>query len=338
MTKTLLQQHFIFFTIHSHIYISPAKNPKRQYPRVPRADFSMNGYNSGEQPLIFIDIKTKSEHMICGTQYDVELQYFYLHQYGNLEAVAILGEVDEDLTKPNPVFQQILQYFQKQANRDKNACKEKQRRARALFRASKGSGKTDTSTPQDEPGFMEEQTETTLPFGSDDEVGESEPSKGDLYHTIMNRFLTIADHRDLRSKYAVDFVHPDHIWRTEWFIGYEGSTTFPPCSEKVNWRVLDTLFQITKAQLRQLRNIQFEHVDPNTCKLDSVHHNESNARPIERYKKGRYYRCTHKHYPSDLEREESGVREGYSDHKMWYGSEDRPFMKPAKGLGMGLGL
>lgn len=294
----------------------------------------MNGFNSGEQPLIWIDFKTLSEHKICGRQYDVELQYFYLHQYGNLEAVAILGKVDDKLTRRNPTFQRMLNYFQKQANRDENACKERQRRARALFRAGNGSGKSDMSTLQDEPGFMEEQTETALPFGSDDEVDEPEPepSKGDLYHNIKTKFLNIVDQRELRSRYAVDFYHKIDIWRTEWFIGYQGSTTFPPCSEKVNWRVLDTTFKITKSQLRQMRNIQFEHVDPNTCKLDSVHHNESNARPIERYKGGRYYRCTHRHYPSDLEREESGIREGYPNKDMWYGSEDQPYVQPAWGL------
>ena len=153
------------------------KKEKRRFPDVPRADFSVNGYNRGEQPLIFLDIKTKSEHKICGRRYDVELQYFYLHWYGNLEAVAVLGEVDENMSRPNRTFQQILNYFQRKANKDINACKEKQRRARALFRASKGSEKEDMSTLQDEPGSMEEQAET-----SDDAV--EEPGSGSGCKTV----------------------------------------------------------------------------------------------------------------------------------------------------------
>ena len=294
------------------------KKEKRRFPDVPRADFSVNGYNSGEQPLIFLDIKTKSEHKICGRRYDVELQYFYLHWYGNLEAVAVLGEVDENMSRPNHTFQQILNYFQRKANKDINACKEKQRRARALFRASKGSEKEDMSTLQDEPGSMEEQAET-----SDDAVDN---------HKIMTRFLNIVDRRDLSNRHEVNFYDPDDIWHSEWFIGYQGSVTFPPCSQKVNWRVMDVPFKISKAQFRQLRNIQFEHVNPNTCSFDSVHQNERNARPIQKYKGGKYYRCTHRHYPSDAEREDSGVRTGFSDRSKWYGPDKRPFMKPAKGL------
>ncbi len=95
---------------------------------------------------------------------------------------------------------------------------------------------------------------------------------------------------------------------------------------------MDVPFKITKGQLRQLRNIQFEHVNPNTCKLDSVHHNESNARPTKRHKGGKYYRCTHRDYPSDEEREESGVRTGWPDQSKWYGSDKRPWMQPFEGL------
>ncbi|KAL7438446.1 hypothetical protein ACHAXM_006241, partial [Skeletonema potamos] len=197
---------------------------ERQFPDPPRCDFSRNGYNSGEQPLAFVHVKTKSEHKICGKRYDVELQYYYLHSYGNLEAVSILGEVDEDMDSPNRSFQQILNYFQKKADQDLN----------------------------------------------------------------------------LKNQYTFDFYDPDDIWLSEWFIAYDGSTTYPPCSEKVNWRVMDVPFKIHRGQLRQLRNIQFEHVDPNTCRLDSVHYNESNARPIQSYKGGRYYRCTRRHYVVSL--------------------------------------
>lgn len=213
------------------------KKEKRRFPDVPRADFSVNGYNSGEQPLVFLDIKTKSEHKICGRRYDVELQYFYLHWYGNLEAVAVLGEVDENMSRPNRTFQQILNYFQRKANKDINACKEKQRRARALFRASKGSEKEDMSTLQDEPGSMEERDET-----SDDAV--EEPGSGSYYHKIMSRFLNIVDRRDLSNRHEVNFYDPDDIWHSEWFIGYQGSVTFPPCSQKVNWRVMDVPFKM----------------------------------------------------------------------------------------------
>jgi len=273
---------------------------ERQFPDPPRADFSRNGYNSGEQPLAFIDIKTKSEHKICGKRFDVELQYYYLHKYGNLEAVAVLAEVDENMERINRSFQQILDYFQRKANQDLNACKAKQRRARALFRASKGLGETEMSTLQDESDSMAEQTESSLQQLSVTEVNEAESSESNVHHKIITRLLDIVDQRELKNRYMFDFYNSDEIWHSEWFLAYDGSTTYPPCAQKVNWRVMDVAFKIHRGQLRQLRNIQFEHVDPNTCRLDSVHYNESNARPTQKYKGGRYYRCTHRHYPVSL--------------------------------------
>lgn len=287
------------FKERSNGYLSPKS--ERLGPDPPRADFSRNGSNSGEQPLIHIDIKTKSEHKICGKRYDVEMQYYYLHWYGNLEVAAVLADVDENMNIPNPAFQQILAAFQKKANQDLNACKAKQRRARALFRASKGLGETEIISALDESDSMEEH-ELSLQYGSDSDVYETESSESTrtLHHKIMSKFLNIVDQRDLNTRFAFDFYDPDYIWHSEWFIAYSGSVTYPPCQEKVNWRVMDTPFTITKAQLLQLRNISFEHVDPNTCRSDSVQHNQSNARPIQKYKGGKYYRCTHRHYPVSL--------------------------------------
>ena len=63
-------------------------------PFPPGADFARNGFNSGVQDLVNIDFKVRSEHRLCGKQYDAEMQLFYLHKYGNLEATSILIESD----------------------------------------------------------------------------------------------------------------------------------------------------------------------------------------------------------------------------------------------------
>ena len=316
--------------------------------------------------MTHIDIKTKSEHKICGRRYDVELQYYYLHQYGNFEATAILGKVELDgdgRNGKNKEFQQILNFFQKRADKDLSACKAKRRRARALLRASKASGDQKSSTPEEVSPI-----ESNFQGGSDhvsqtSELTSSKSTPG-LHHRVATRFLDILNQRELNKKYRFDFYDTD-IWRTEWFISYQGSMTYPPCAEKVTWRVLDTVFTISKAQYRQLKNIQFEHVNGDTCMYDSVHHDESNAREIQRYRGGKYYRCTRRHYvvsrlllqycctiffrfnpvtefipsifyyhhlQSDDEKKDSGRRRGYSSRSRWEGPDGMPFVKPAAGL------
>lgn len=329
----------------------------RPKPDVPRMDFAHNGFGSGEQPLIHLDVKTKSEHLICGTQYDVELQYFYLHQYGNLEVLAILGEVVPD-GKDNPSFQKILDFFQKKADQDHAQCNARKRRARALFLRAKASEDKD----EGESDSLNEPIKSSLLYGSDSEVIEHDASKSTgLYHRIITRLLNIVKHRELLNANVFDFYHSKDLLRTEWYIGYMGSLTYPPCAEETNWRIADVPFKLSYRQLRQLRNIQFKHQDPNTCKFNSVHYNLSNARPVKKYKGGKYYRCTRRNYvvsfsltlyskvillhvdtesdlnfdhksQSDRERKDSGNRYGFSSRNNWQGSDGEPFITPFPGI------
>ena len=82
-------------------------------PIPPGADFARNGLNSGVQDLVNIDFKVRSEHRLCGKQYDGEMQLFYLHKYGNLEAISILIDADGD---HNRHFQVMLDYFQEKVS------------------------------------------------------------------------------------------------------------------------------------------------------------------------------------------------------------------------------
>ena len=74
-------------------------------PLPPRADFSRNG--PGIQDLLHIDLKVKSEHRLCGKQYDAEMQLFYLHKWwGNFDEVYILIDVEDG--EHNGHFQMFL--------------------------------------------------------------------------------------------------------------------------------------------------------------------------------------------------------------------------------------
>ena len=98
-------------------------------PVPPRADFAMN---PGDDllDLLQIDLKVKSEHRLCGKQYDAEMQLYYIHKRGNLEAIALLIEIDGH---DNDHFQQLLDFFQAKFDDDKRSCQRKTLRARALL-------------------------------------------------------------------------------------------------------------------------------------------------------------------------------------------------------------
>jgi len=57
---------------------------------------------------------------------------------------------------------------------------------------------------------------------------------------------------------------------TEYFYGYEGRQTSPPCYGRVNWRIIDKPLKIANIQLHRLEKLIAKHVDPNTCKLATV--------------------------------------------------------------------
>lgn len=104
--------------------------------------------------------------------------------------------------------------------------------------------------------------------------------------------------------------------------------TEPPCFEGVKWRVIDVPMQISPGQYEQLKRLMFDHVDPDTCSKTSTHYEESNARPVQSYKGGAYYRCRRSDYVSDKERVASGKRRGFSDPKDWRGVGLLPYEEP----------
>jgi carbonic anhydrase len=86
-----------------------------------------------------------------------------------------------------------------------------------------------------------------------------------------------------------------------YFYGYGGSLTEPPCSEWVSWRVLDTPMQISSAQLNQMSNILFGHLDQD-CKRNNVQWQNSVARPTQSLNDRELWQCTRDDYESDVEK------------------------------------
>ena len=108
---------------------------ERKNPIPPRADFAHGGgYKVKFGDLLHIDIKVKSEHRLCGKQYDAEMQLHYSY-YGR-HASSLLIEVKDG--QQNDHFQELLDFFQAKFNEDETLCRSKQLRRRALFDKRRG--------------------------------------------------------------------------------------------------------------------------------------------------------------------------------------------------------
>jgi len=287
-------------------------------PWPPGVDFARNGFKTGHQDMIVTDFHVKSEHRLCGKQYDAEIQQYYVHKYGNLEAVAILVEANG---KHNEHFQIALDFFQTKFDRDRWMCKQKQSRARALLdRKSKLRGQS----PSSETAITVVEDEETPSF---DEVVEASHTSSSTFEKIHNRFLELI-HRETKEMKIWDPLEPGWMLRSIWFWGYNGSTTEPPCFERVKWRVVDVPMKISNAQYIQLKKLMFDHVDPDTCKKTSTHFEESNARPVQPNRGSGAYRCRRKDYTSDRERRASRRRGGFKDRANWRGVDLMPYIDP----------
>ena len=106
-----------------------------------------------------------------------------------------------------------------------------------------------------------------------------------------------------KSRVKWDPFQP-RIVNSIYFYGYGGSLTEPPCSEWVSWRILDTPMQISSAQLNQMNNILFGHLDQD-CKRNIVQWQHSVARPTQSLNDRELWQCTRDDYESDAEKNEN---------------------------------
>lgn len=288
-------------------------------PEPPGTDFAKNGFNTGVQDVIHIDIKVKSEHTLCGKQYDGEMQIFHLHGVErNLEATGILIEVDNTEGR-NPHMQKLIDFFKKKFDTDRRLCKNRKLLAKKVFDMSRREDRDGVSS-QLRGLKTEDSEEAEMTKPSD--IVQDNSTLG-----IANRFLNLLQRRTARD-WVWDPYEPWYILRTIHFWAYSGSITEPPCFEGVNWRIMDVPIKITYGQLIQLQKLMFDHVDPDTCMKTSTHYEESNARPVQPYRGGRNYRCRRRDYVSDRERKASGLRKGFNQEKFWCGVHLLPWVEP----------
>lgn len=262
-------------------------------PDPPHADFPYGWGTYAD--AIHVDIKIPSEHLIEGKRYPAEYQIWHMHHHKKRTPVACIM-VDTTKDKFNNHFQKALDEFQKVWDSNQAECleymKNSRRNGRKLTPRQQEAGEVAEANAHERRQRAEEFKSRNLQKqegGGDDSAGT--PGAWDPYHR--------------------------KIMKSIYFWGYDGSTTDPPCGEWVAWRIIDTPFDISLAQLEQMKNLLFNNVD-GKCVRTSVHHNESVARPLQDVNFRPVWRCTKDDFLSD---EEAG--------RLVYGNTEWPSSSPS---------
>ena len=256
-------------------------------------------FRGHQLPVTHVDIKVPSEHWMEGRQYIAEYQIFLIQNKAEKQrgapAVSVLFDLHPQNQK-NKRFQILLDAFQDVYDRDMAQCrarKRRQRRLGAFFGGKRGASEEDEldinrSTWLDEPEEEEDRFQQSL-------------REAERRAQNIRKF----------NPWTSDIV------RTLWFFGYEGSLTEPPCTEFIEWRVLDTPALISRKQYWQLRVLLFDHVGKN-CKKTSVHYQGSVARPIQPYNGRLVHRCMCRDFLGDRDRAKLGTnRCPWKDRDQW---------------------
>lgn len=227
-----------------------------------------------------------SEHTIAGRKYAAEYQIWLIQNKDSTRGAPAVS-VLFDLhpdDRRNQALQDVLDRFQLEWDADNAECNERRKRNRDL---------------------------------TEEEIT-----------TIRNTIASTSKSGDVNGRELQEggVFNPWHyeIIRSAWFYGYEGSLTEPPCSEFVEWRIIDAPAMISRDQLKQMQNLLFGHVDGN-CRRTSVHHNGSVARPIQPNLGRIVHKCMCRDFLGN------GYRKWYGRNRCWEGDEHVFHEKDAEG-------
>jgi len=191
-------------------------------------------FNQGwgyQLPVTHVDVKIPSEHWMEGKQYAAEYQIYLIQNrkaQRGAPVISILMDLDPD-DKPNAALQVALDRFQAEYDKDMAQCEARRRKERRLD-AILGE---EFDATQEQSTWLDEPEEEEVKFQS---------------------YLRRAQERQGGFKYFDPW--DAEIMRSIYFFGYEGSLTEPPCSEFLEWRIIDTPTTVSRKQLFQMKKVR----------------------------------------------------------------------------------
>jgi len=252
----------------------------------------------GDQlPVLHVDIKIPSEHTIEGKRFAMEYQVFLIQNWDRQRgapAFSVLFDVDpRDENRDNAHLQRVLNMWQMGFDADATTCEQQQQAG--------GRRTSDAERPATAEGGGDAASAEAFLRGNPDEKKKEEEERL----------------RELQKKGQIwnPWDH-EYIFTSEWFFGYEGSLTEPPCTSFVEWRVIDTPAYLSSRQLSQIKGLIFDHVDPNRgCAPNTQFHRDSVARPVQPLKGRNVHRCTCRDFLPKVD------RQWYDRNRCWEGDE-----------------
>jgi len=270
--------------------------------KLPTADFP-HGWG-GNMEALRVDVKIPSEHWLNGMEYVAEYQLYHLHHKKKRAPVISIMMDFHPLDKPNEHFQLALDEWQAVWQKDYLECELRERKERRA---------TET--------LMEKVKSWVAPASKQEELRQStildEPAE-ELEG--LRRNLRAARKMQEEATFAWDPYKKDEIMRSIHFFAYSGSLTEPPCTEFVDWRILDTPMLISRRQLFQMKTLLFKHRSvEGGCRPSSNHHMGSVARrPLQPLNRRQVYRCSCRDFLSDEDRDEILALDGMTEANATY--------------------
>jgi hypothetical protein len=222
--------------------------------------------------LVWMDLHARSEHVIEGKRYDAELQMIHAGlgaEDGQILAVSLL--IEATASADNLEFEWMLQQWAQVAEQEAQDCSRRHRQLRQV-----SDYELKNSKPKDDVSSAEQDQKRELQFS---------PSP-----CATDRFGGGCEPLAPRRR-----MYPYNLWPTIWYYGYSGSLTTPPCTNRVQWRVLEHPLQISRRQYKQLTRLLTQSRDSN-CELDTAVNPTTgeNFRPLQPRDQSsqNIYRCT----------------------------------------------
>ena len=177
--------------------------------------------------LAWLELHSRSEHVIDGRRYDAELQF--VHMGANASDVAIVSVlIDSTARADNDDFQWMINQWQEEVTLQTNRCNSLKTKTGTSLLRKRALNRADPPDTRSLAPPIRRIAQTCKP----DRYGQGcEPLQPRLR------------------------MFPYSLWPTIWYYAYHGSLTAPPCSNIVRWRILDEPMLISRRQFKQMASL-----------------------------------------------------------------------------------